>query len=85
MRRRYSIILPLEGLAGSHVEDIAREMIATAKRFDMPVSLAMNGTRLLAFPNSTMAEMREDYETQLTLGEEREASEQSKREGQGRG
>ncbi|MFS0736917.1 hypothetical protein ABC347_07695 [Sphingomonas sp. 1P06PA] len=62
---RYNLILPLEGLAGSSVKDIARDMIAVSKRLDIPVSMNMNGTRLLAFPNSTMAEIQRDYEAQL--------------------
>ena len=52
-------------MAGGSVRDIAREMIATAKRLDIPVSLNMNGTRLLVFPTSTMAEIQRDYEAQL--------------------
>ena len=45
----------------------AREMIATAKRLDIMVSLDMNGTHLLALPTSTMAEIQRDYETQLRI------------------
>ncbi len=67
---RHAVILPLDGLVGSSVQDIARGMIAAAKRFDMPVSMAMNGTRLLAFPESTMKDLREDYERQLMAAEE---------------
>ncbi len=66
-RHPFTLILPLEALAGSAVQDIARDMIATAKRLDLPVSLDMNGTHLLAFPDSTMAEIRRDYEAQLTV------------------
>ena len=62
---RHNVILPLEGLAGASVKDIAREMIAVSKRLDVAVSLNMNGTRLLAFPTSTMAELQQDYEQQL--------------------
>ena len=67
MTRRHpsALILPLDALAGSSVKDIARDMIATSKRLDLPVSLDMNGTHLLAFPDSTMAEIGRDYETQL--------------------
>lgn len=61
----WNVILPLEGMPGSSVQDIAREMIAVAKRLDLMVSLNMNGTHLLAVPTSTMAEIKRDYEAQL--------------------
>lgn len=64
-RRRCNIMLPMEGMAGSSVKDIARDMVATAKRLDLAVSLKMNGTFLLAFPDSTIGEIKADYETQL--------------------
>lgn len=71
---RTTLILPLDALPGSSIKDIAQEMIATAKRFDMPVKLSMNGTRLLVFPTSTLGEIRGDYEQQLMAGEEGEVS-----------
>ena len=64
-RRQYAVIVPLEGLAGSHITDVAAGMISLAKRFGAPVSLDMNGARLLVFPNSTLWEVRQDYEAQL--------------------
>lgn len=65
----HAVILPLEGNASSLVQDVAKGMIAAAKRFGMPMSLGMNGTRLLAFPTSTLAEIRRDYEAQLAAGD----------------
>ena len=67
---RTTLILPLDALVGSPVKAIVRDMIATSKRLDLPVSMALNGTRLLAFPTSTMAEIRRDYEAQLAAGNE---------------
>ena len=52
-------------MPGSSVKDIARDMIAVAKRLDLMVSLDMNGTHLLALPSSTMTEIQRDYEAQL--------------------
>ena len=44
-------------------------MIAAAKRFEMPVTLDMNGAHLIAFPTSTLADIRRDYEAQLATGD----------------
>lgn len=60
-----NVILPLEGMPGSSVKDIARDMIAVAKRMDIMVSLNMNGVHLLALPSTTLAEIQRDYETQI--------------------
>ena len=63
--KRYNLTLPLEGIAGSSVQDVAADMIKAAKRFDMGVTLNMNGAHLIAFPDSTVASLRADYEAQL--------------------
>lgn len=62
---RHNLILPLEGMPGSTVKDIARDMQAAADRFGMMVSLDMNGARLLAVPGGSVADIRKDYEAQL--------------------
>lgn len=63
--RRHNIIVPVEGFAGSSIRDIGRDMIDLSVKLDAPVSCGVNGTRLLAFPTSTMKELQADYERQL--------------------
>jgi hypothetical protein len=60
-----NVILRLEGLAGSAVKDIAADMQSVSDRLALPVSLDMNGTHLLTFPGSSVAEIKRDYEQQL--------------------
>lgn len=64
-----TLILPLDAIAGSSVKGIARDMIATAKRLDIAVSMSLNGTRLLAFPTSKLMDLQLDYDAQLASGD----------------
>ena len=64
-----NLILPLEGMAGSAVKDIAADMQTAADRFGMMVSLDMNGTHLLAVPGGSVADIKRDYEAQLRSAE----------------
>ena len=68
MTSRLVSILKIRGIAGSHIRDIAADMMRLAKLLDVMVECEINGTRLLATKASTEAEMRADYELQLKEG-----------------
>lgn len=62
-----TLILPIDALAGSHVKDVASDMVAFAVQLDCGVSLNMNGVHLIAFPHTKVADIKRDYEMGLAI------------------
>jgi hypothetical protein len=52
-----TLMLKVEGLAGSSVEECAREILELSKKLDVGVELSFNGTLMFTWPHMTEEEI----------------------------